>query len=135
MLVTTGNRGLKTRHICKCKILHMIYINHETIHFYHRTLRFIVQVYPLNIVWDNFHTNIIFIPILGMKRLDRYYCRNGKDFMMKQVIFVGSTSYSGSTFFDMTLGNDPTGFSCGEVYAFFHPFRPHHRPLNVAVAK
>ncbi len=45
---------------------------------------------------------------------------------MKKVIFVGSTSYSGSTFFDMTLANDPAGFSCGEVYAFFNPFRPHH---------
>lgn len=46
--------------------------------------------------------------------------------MKKTVIFVGGTSYSGSTFFDMTLGNDPAGFSCGEVYALFHPFRAHH---------
>jgi hypothetical protein len=45
---------------------------------------------------------------------------------MKKVIFVGGTSYSGSTFFDMTLGNDPAGFSVGEVYALFHPYRPHH---------
>ena len=45
---------------------------------------------------------------------------------MRQVIFIGSTSYSGSTFFDMILGNDPEGFSCGEVYAYFHPYRAHH---------
>ena len=46
--------------------------------------------------------------------------------MMKKVIFVGGTAYSGSTFFDMTLANDPAGFSCGEVYAMFNPFRSHH---------
>ncbi|MHC4179030.1 MAG: hypothetical protein ACYSWU_16065, partial [Planctomycetota bacterium] len=44
----------------------------------------------------------------------------------KTVIFVGGTSYSGSTFFDMTLANDPEGFSCGEVSALFFPYRPHH---------
>jgi hypothetical protein len=49
---------------------------------------------------------------------------------MKKVIFVGGTSYSGSTFFDMTLGNDPAGFSIGEAYAYFYPFRSHHlRPV------
>lgn len=45
---------------------------------------------------------------------------------MKKVIFVSGTSFSGSTFLDMILANDPGGFSCGEVYALFHPFRPHH---------
>ncbi|MFN2117693.1 MAG: hypothetical protein ACK2T1_08405 [Candidatus Promineifilaceae bacterium] len=44
----------------------------------------------------------------------------------KKVIFIGGTAYSGSTFFDMTLANDPAGFSCGEVYALFNPFRSHH---------
>lgn len=44
----------------------------------------------------------------------------------KKVIFVGGTAYSGSTFFDMTLGNDPAGFSIGEVYALFRPYRAHH---------
>lgn len=44
----------------------------------------------------------------------------------KTVIFVGGTAYSGSTLFDMMLANDPQGFSCGEVYALFRPFRPHH---------
>ena len=45
---------------------------------------------------------------------------------MKKVIFIGGTSYSGSTFFDMILANDPKGFSCGEVNALFNPYRPHH---------
>lgn len=46
--------------------------------------------------------------------------------MKKKVIFIGGTLYSGSTFFDMILANDAHGFSCGEVYALFYPFRPHH---------
>lgn len=45
---------------------------------------------------------------------------------MKKVIFVGGTSYSGSTLLDMILANDPRGFSCGEVHALFYPWRPHH---------
>ena len=45
---------------------------------------------------------------------------------MKKVIFIGGTSYSGSTFLDMILANDPKGFSCGEVHALFNPYRPHH---------
>ena len=40
--------------------------------------------------------------------------------------FRRRTSYSGSTFLDMILANDPRGFSCGEVHALFRPFRPHH---------
>jgi hypothetical protein len=45
---------------------------------------------------------------------------------MKTVIFVGGTSYSGSTLLDMILSNDPRGFSCGEVYAMFWPYSPRH---------
>jgi len=45
---------------------------------------------------------------------------------MKKVIFIGGTSFSGSTFFDMILSNDPEGFSCGEVDALFYPYRSHH---------
>lgn len=45
---------------------------------------------------------------------------------MKKVIFVGSTAYSGSTFLDMTLGNDPKGFSIGEAIALFEPVKRHH---------
>lgn len=44
----------------------------------------------------------------------------------RKVIFVGGTAYSGSTFLDMTLANSPQGFSCGEVNAFFFPYRAHH---------
>lgn len=44
----------------------------------------------------------------------------------KKVIFVGGTSYSGSTMLDMMLSNNPAGFSVGEVYRLFHPTRPHH---------
>ena len=45
---------------------------------------------------------------------------------MRKVIFVGSTAFSGSTFFHMILANDPKGFSCGEVRSLFHPYRPQH---------
>jgi hypothetical protein len=48
----------------------------------------------------------------------------------KTVIFVGGTSYSGSTLIDMILANDPAGISCGEVYAVFYPFRRHHLRLK-----
>ncbi len=44
----------------------------------------------------------------------------------KSVIFVGGTSYSGSTLLDMMLANDAAGLSCGEVYALFYPYRRHH---------
>lgn len=44
----------------------------------------------------------------------------------KKVIFIGGTSYSDSTFLDMILANDPSGFSCGEVLALFHPTRSYH---------
>jgi hypothetical protein len=50
--------------------------------------------------------------------------------MNKKVIFIGGTAYSGSTFFDMTLANDERGFSCGEVYAIFYPYRKHHYDLD-----
>lgn len=49
---------------------------------------------------------------------------------MKKVIFIGGTSYSGSTLLDLILSNSPSGFSCGEVCAFFYPYREHHvKPL------
>ncbi len=44
----------------------------------------------------------------------------------KQVIFIGGSSYSGSTMLDMMLANGQDGFSVGEVHALFHPYRPHH---------
>ncbi|MCB1756954.1 MAG: hypothetical protein KDJ38_15635 [Gammaproteobacteria bacterium] len=45
---------------------------------------------------------------------------------MKKVIFVGGTRYSGSIFVDMTLGNDPQGFSAGEVNALYQPVKSNH---------
>ena len=50
--------------------------------------------------------------------------------IQRTVIFVGGTSYSGSTLLDMMLANDPAGLSCGEVHAIFYPFRPHHLQLE-----
>ena len=44
----------------------------------------------------------------------------------KKVIFIGGTSYSGSTMLDMMVANSPEGFSAGEVHALFRPYRPHH---------
>ena len=44
----------------------------------------------------------------------------------KKVIFIGGSSYSGSTMLDMMMANSKEGFSVGEVHALFRPFRPHH---------
>lgn len=46
--------------------------------------------------------------------------------MTKKVIFVGGTSYSGSTFFHLTLANDPAGFAVGEVKHLFRPTKERH---------
>lgn len=46
--------------------------------------------------------------------------------MAKKVIFVGGTSYSGSTFFHLTLANDPAGFAVGEVQHLFAPTKERH---------
>lgn len=46
--------------------------------------------------------------------------------MTKKVIFVGGTSYSGSTFFHLTLANDPKGFGVGEVKHLFRPTKEKH---------
>jgi hypothetical protein len=48
--------------------------------------------------------------------------------MNKKVIFVGGTSFSGSTFFHLTLANDPAGFAAGEVFHLFRPMRERHLP-------
>lgn len=41
--------------------------------------------------------------------------------MTKKVIFVGGTMFSGTTFFHLTLANDPKGFSIGEVKSLLRP--------------
>jgi hypothetical protein len=45
---------------------------------------------------------------------------------MKKLINICGTARSGSTMVDLIIGNDPKGFSLGEVYAWFRPFRSHH---------
>jgi hypothetical protein len=45
---------------------------------------------------------------------------------MPKVIFVGGTSFSGSTAFHLMLANDPAGFACGETETLFFPQRDGH---------
>jgi hypothetical protein len=45
---------------------------------------------------------------------------------MREIIFVASAAYSGSTMLDLMLSNSDVGFSCGEVSALFRPWRPNH---------
>lgn len=45
---------------------------------------------------------------------------------MKKVIFIGGTSYSGSTFLGMTLANQDNGLAVGEIMHVFRPTMPHH---------
>lgn len=45
---------------------------------------------------------------------------------MSLVIQIASAAFSGSTMLDLMLSNSQRGFSCGEVYALFRPWRPHH---------
>lgn len=45
---------------------------------------------------------------------------------MHKVIFIASTGFSGSTMLDLMLSNSSKGFSCGEIYAYFNPWRDHH---------
>jgi len=47
--------------------------------------------------------------------------------MVRKVIFVGSASFSGSTVLDMCLGNDPAGFSVGELSYYLNPVKPNYR--------
>jgi hypothetical protein len=51
---------------------------------------------------------------------------NPQNSLERKVIFIGGTNYSGSTLLDMVLGNDYSGFSCGELDSLVHPYRPHH---------
>jgi hypothetical protein len=48
---------------------------------------------------------------------------------MRKLINICGTSYSGSTMLDLIIGNDDKGFSLGEIYAWFRPYRTHH--LNI----
>lgn len=46
------------------------------------------------------------------------------------VIFVAGTSYSGTTFFHMILGNDPHGMALGEIRWLFDPNHPRHLKMR-----
>lgn len=45
---------------------------------------------------------------------------------MNQLVMIIGASHSGTTLLDLMLGNHPETFSCGEVYAYFRPWRKHH---------
>jgi len=45
---------------------------------------------------------------------------------MGKVIFVNGTARCGSTMVDLIMGNDPGGFSLGEVCSWYRPTRTHH---------
>lgn len=49
---------------------------------------------------------------------------------MSTLINICSASRSGSTMLDLMLGNTPDAFSCGEVYAWFRPYRKHHFDID-----
>lgn len=45
---------------------------------------------------------------------------------MPTLLQVFGLGRSGTTMLDLMLGNTPQAFSCGEVYAWFRPWRTHH---------
>lgn len=49
---------------------------------------------------------------------------------MATLINVCGTARSGSTMLDLMLGNSQKAFSCGEVVAWFRPYRTHHFEIN-----
>jgi hypothetical protein len=51
------------------------------------------------------------------------------------VINVYGTARSGSTMLDLILGNAVNAFSCGEVSAWFRPYRKHHFEIDCACGK
>jgi hypothetical protein len=49
---------------------------------------------------------------------------------MATLINICGASRSGTTVLDLMLGNATNAFSCGEVYAWFRPWRIHHKKLK-----
>ena len=49
---------------------------------------------------------------------------------MATLIHIYGTARSGSTILDLMLGNSPDAFSCGEVSAWFRPYRKHHFTID-----
>jgi hypothetical protein len=54
---------------------------------------------------------------------------------MATVINIYGTSRSGSTMLDLILGNAGNAFSCGEISAWFRPYRRHHFKIDCACGK
>lgn len=50
----------------------------------------------------------------------------------KKVILIGGVARTGSTLTDLILGNDPHGFSLGEVNRLHRPVRTHHFDVKCA---
>ncbi len=48
---------------------------------------------------------------------------------MPKLINICGMGGSGTTMLDLMLGNGNDAFSCGEVYAWFRPWRSHHRSI------
>ncbi len=48
---------------------------------------------------------------------------------MATLINICGEGRSGSTMLDLMVGHDDNAFSCGEVYAWFRPWRTHHRKI------
>lgn len=46
---------------------------------------------------------------------------------MPSLVNILGAGYSGTTMLDLMLGSNSRAVSCGEVYAWYRPFRSHHR--------
>jgi hypothetical protein len=54
---------------------------------------------------------------------------------MPALINIYGTARSGSTMLDLILGNASDAFSCGEVSAWFRPYRTHHFKIDCVCGK
>ncbi len=45
---------------------------------------------------------------------------------MRKVVFIGGSSFSGSTAFHLMIANDACGFACGELHSLFSPTKQAH---------
>lgn len=54
---------------------------------------------------------------------------------MPTLISICGEGQSGSTMLDLMLGNGYDTFSCGEVYAWFRPWRTHHFRITCSCGK
>lgn len=54
---------------------------------------------------------------------------------MPTLINICGTRWSGTTMLNLMLGNGADAFACGEIAAWFHPFRRHHKQLSCRCGK